>query len=156
MDLNTHIQAVRKLKPFLDAAVALGELADKMQGAQGHLASVEKDLATARAETVSAIASAGKAKIDAAEIIAQANVEAAGIRKSTEALLADARVKAARIAFNADAEASDKIATAQRQLMEKQAMLASVTKTLSEKAGEIAALDGRIFAAREAMRKLLE
>lgn len=156
MSLSTHIQTVRKLKPFLDAAASLIEMAERLQSLDQQVIDGEARVTRARQDADSAKAYADSARAFSVEHIAKAKAEAVKIEAAAGAILADAKDRAEAAAM-AEKNAGLEIA---RRAADKVAKLEAEAQVLSEavaaRASECAALDSKITAARETIRKQLE
>ena len=125
----------------------------------------------AKAESVTAerelmIGRLAKVACEYEEAIAKAKADAMAVRESAEAYAKDIKHDADR-EFSKAKEAADKLlrdteaaisnalAVSSVNLEKREAELAALTEMTNAKASEIAALDARITAARDAMRKLL-
>lgn len=98
--------------------------------------------------------------------IAKAKAEAMAVRESAEAYAKDikyeaddglkkAQAVADGLIREAGTTATDQLAYAAELVQKREAELAAITEAVNAKASEISALDARITAARDAMRKLL-
>lgn len=156
MSLSTHIQTVRKLKPFLDAAASLVEMADRLQGLDQQVIDGEARVVRARQDADSAKADADSARAFAIEHIAKAKAEAEAITQTAKANAVKAEADATETLIAGRNAADSIVRQAEAKAAKLEAEAASLSESVKAKVAELASLDTRIARARETIRKQLE
>lgn len=156
MSLSSHIQTVRKLKPFLDAASALVEMAEKLQGLDQQVIDAEARVARARQDEDSAKALADIARATASETVAKAKEESERIALASEANLALAQKQMQALVLETETKTAKQLSESVALMAKHEESANALHEAVKSKLAEAEALDARIAAARETIRKQLE
>ena len=156
MSLSTHIQTVRKLKPFLEAFTAMLAMADTLETAEQRILAIQADETKAKQAADSARADASQARTFAADTVAKAKAEADEIAGKAQSVLADAKDDADNIRASAQGDAQATVKRADAKVASLEAEAATLAEAIKAKAAECAALDKRIADNRAILRKQAE
>ncbi len=155
-ELSTHLQTVRKLKPFIDALDALTKMGELLQSMEGQVASAEARLAKANAERDAALADADSARAFATATAAKAKEDAEAAKVSADRLIAEAKDQAETIVLDAGSKASTVLAEASDLVTKREAEIKRLDVIVAAKNADAAALEKRVADARATLRKLAE